>query len=115
MTAAQNPKGERLEKAQQTTQVVQAEIERAADQAAVIGTVLAQELPDEVQVGDVAVAIEQTEALEQKLEKSAQALAEVTAELAQEIAHGKAVTKQLDRSEARAERLSDEIDAARKG
>ena len=70
-----------LHEVHEKTQAVQADIERAADQAGVIGTVLAQEVPAAVQVGDVAAAIEQTGALEQKLADSAEALAEVTAEL----------------------------------
>ncbi len=114
MNTAPKEQDRRLENAQKKTRAVKAEIERAADQAAVIGTVLAQELPDEVQVGEVAGAIEQTEALEEKLTKSAEALADVTAELEQEIAQGRATAKKLDQSEARVERLSDQIDAARK-
>ena len=70
-----------LHEVHEKTQAVQADIERAADQAGGIGTVLAQEVPAAVQVGDVAAAIEQTGALEQKLADSAEALAEVTAEL----------------------------------
>jgi len=70
-----------LDEVQQKTQAVQAEVESAADEAAVISTVLAQEIPAEAQVGDVAAAIEQTAALEQKLADSAEALADVTAEL----------------------------------
>jgi len=72
-----------LDEVRQKTEAVQAEVQSAADEAAVISTVLAHELPAEAQVGDVAAAIEQTAALEQKLVDSAEALAEVTAELEQ--------------------------------
>lgn len=99
-----------LQQAHQTTQAVQGEIERAADQAAVIGTVLAQALPEEVQVGDVATAIEQTEVLEQKLADSAEALADVTAELEREIKQREAMTEQLDQSRAEVDRLLDHAD-----
>ena len=58
-----------LQVVHEKTKAVEDEIRRASDQVAVIGTVLAQQLPDDVQVGDVAQAIEQTEELEQKLRK----------------------------------------------
>ena len=67
------------------TEAVAAEVQRASDDLAVINTVLEQELPDDVQVGDVAQAIEHTGQLEKKLAESAEALAEVSATLAQEI------------------------------
>jgi len=75
----------------------------------VIGTVLAQELPAEVQVGEVAQAIEQTEQLEQKLVESAATLAEVSAELGREIIKCQEVTEKLNKSQARVDELSDEI------
>ncbi len=74
-----------------------------------IGTVLAQELPAEVQVGEVAQAIEQTEQLEQKLVESAATLAEVSAELGREIIKCQEVTEKLNKSQARVDELSDEI------
>ena len=67
------------------TEAVAAEVQRASDDLAVINTVLEQELPEDVQVGDVAQAIEHTGQLEKKLAESAEALAEVSATLAQEI------------------------------
>jgi hypothetical protein len=67
------------------TEEVAAEVQRASDDLAVINTVLEQELPGDVQVGDVAQAIEHTGQLEKKLAESAEALAEVSATLAQEI------------------------------
>jgi hypothetical protein len=77
------------------TEAVTAEIERASTHALVIGTVLAKELPVEVQVGDVAQAIEQTEDLEQKLAESAETLAGVSAALQAEIAERGKVSDEL--------------------
>jgi DNA repair ATPase RecN len=91
------------------TRAVTAEIQKASDQAAVIGTVLAKELPDEFQVADVAQAIEQTGELEQKLSDSADQLAEVSEALAQEIAKRQAVSKKLEASREEVERLSSEV------
>jgi hypothetical protein len=67
------------------TEAVTADVERASRQLAVVNTVLEQNLPPEVQSGDVAQAITQTEQLEKKLAKSAKALAEVSTALEAEI------------------------------
>jgi hypothetical protein len=74
-----------LDQTLEKTEAVAAEVQRASDDLAVINTVLEQELPDEVQVGDVAQAIEHTGQLEKKLAESAETLAEVNATLAEEI------------------------------
>ena len=69
-----------------TTRDVAAEVQEASDDLAVVSTVLEQELPAEMQVGEVAQAIEHTEQLEKKLAKSAEKLIEANEALAQEIA-----------------------------
>ncbi len=95
-----------LEKTHDKAKAVEAQIVRASDHASVIGAVLAQELPDELQVGDVAQAIEQTDDLEHKLAESAATLADVSAELVREIKKRRHVTEKLSKSQARVERLS---------
>ena len=95
-----------LDVAYDKTKAVEVEIRKASDHAAVIGTVLAQKLPDEVQVGEVAQAIDQTEDLEQKLAESAATLAKVSAELGREIKKRRHVSEALDKSEARVAQLS---------
>lgn len=100
--------GDDLLKPLQKTEAVTADIEYAADHAMVIGTVLAQELPAAVQVGEVAQAIEQTGELQEKLAESAETLTEVSAELEQEIAKRRSVTKQLEASRAKVEALKAE-------
>ena len=88
------------------TQAVAADVKRASEDLLVINTVLEQELPDELQVGDVAQAIEHTGHLEKKLAESAESLAEVHAALQEEIAKRKKATAQRDASRAMVERLS---------
>lgn len=95
-----------LQVVHEKTKAVEADLLRASDQVAVIGTVLAQQLPDDVQVGDVAQAIEQTEELEQKLAESAATLAEVSTELGREIQQRRKVTEELNQSQARVAQLS---------
>ncbi len=90
-----------LEKSEQ----VAADVRRASDNLAVVSTVLEQELPDEVQVGEVAQAIEHTTQLEEKLAKSAERLAEVNAALSEEIEKRFEVTAERDESQALADKL----------
>ncbi|SEJ73020.1 MULTISPECIES: hypothetical protein [unclassified Variovorax] len=90
---------------------VAADVQRASDNLAVVNTVLEQELPDEVQVGEVAQAIEHTSQLEEKLAKSAEKLAEVNAALSEEIERRLEVTAELDESKALAETLKARIRA----
>lgn len=74
-----------LEQTLARTKGVAADVQSASDNLAVVNTVLEKELPDDVQVGDVAQAIEQTGQLEKKLAESAKQLAEANAALAEEI------------------------------
>lgn len=106
MGVSRRDQADSLQETHKKTKAVEADIQRASDHAAVIGTVLAQELPGEVQVGEVAQAIEQTEELEQKLAESAATLADVSAELGREIKKRRKVTEKLNKSQARVSRLS---------
>ena len=106
MVTPANPDAHHLQDTLDKTSAVTADIQSAASQAAVIGTVLAQELPDELQVGEVAQALGQTEALEQKLADSAETLADVTATLEQEIQKRHEADDKLARSRAQVKALS---------
>lgn len=103
-----------LQGAHKKAKAVEADIQSASDHVGVIGAVLAQELPDEVQVGEVAQAIEQTEQLEQKLAESAATLADVSAELGREIKKRRKVTEKLNKTQARVEKLSGAAKKTRK-
>ncbi|EJL76586.1 hypothetical protein ACCC97_03455 [Variovorax sp. Varisp85] len=96
-----------LEKSEQ----VAADVQRASDNLAVVNTVLEQELPEEVQVGEVAQAIEHTSQLEEKLAKSAEKLAEVNAALSEEIEKRLEAAAERDESQALAKKLKAEIRA----
>ena len=103
-----------LQKPLEKTQAVTADLHNASDHALVIGTVLAQELPERVQVGEIAQAIEQTEDLKNKLAESAETLNEVSAELEQEIATRREVAKQLAATRAKVEELQAEASDSQK-
>ncbi|SFP33758.1 hypothetical protein [Variovorax sp. 770b2] len=100
-----------LDKTLQKSEEVAADVQRASDNLAVVSTVLEQELPDEIQVGEVAQAIEHTSQLEEKLAKSAEKLAEVNAALSEEIEKRIEVTAERDESQALAEKLKAKIRA----
>ena len=101
--------GDSLQKPLQKTQAVTADLQGASSHAMVIGAVLAQEIPEHVQVGDVAHAIEQTAELEDKLAESANTLTEVSSELEHEIEKRREAAEQLEASRAKVERLSAEV------
>ena len=94
-----------LERTLEKTGKVAADVRRASHNLLVVNTVLAQELPEGVQVGDVAQAIAHTSELEKKLAKSAEMLAQANATLAQEIEKRMEVTEQLDQSQALVQKL----------
>jgi len=104
-----------LDKTLEKSEQVAADVQRASDNLAVVNTVLEQELPDEVQVGEVALAIEQTSQLEEKLAKSAEKLAEVNAALSEEIEKRLEATAERDESQALAEKLKAKIRAVDAG
>ncbi|SEF27879.1 hypothetical protein SAMN03159371_03261 [Variovorax sp. NFACC28] len=100
-----------LDRTLKKSEQVAADVQRASDNLAVVNTVLEQELPEEVQVGEVAQAIEHTSQLEEKLAKSAEKLAEVNAALSEEIEKRLEVTAERDESQALAEKLKAKIRA----
>lgn len=114
MAVSQRDLTDGLQETHRKTKAVKADIQNASDHVGVIGTVLAQELPNEVQVGEVAQAIEQTGELEQKLAESAATLADVSAELGREIKKRRKVTAKLNKTQARVEKLSGAAKKAKK-
>jgi len=98
-----------LDRTLKKSEQVAADVQRASDNLAVVNTVLEQELPEEIQVGEVAQAIEHTSQLEEKLAKSAEKLAEVNAALSEEIEKRLEVTAERDESQALAEKLKAKI------
>lgn len=71
-----------LQKAIAEAKQVAAEIRDAADHLAVVNTVLQDQIPDDVQVGEVAQALAQSEEVEKNVAKSAETLDSVNNALA---------------------------------
>ncbi len=109
MAAPVHPNAPRLQDTLDKTSAVTADIQSASSQVGVIGTVLAQELPDELQVGEVAQALGQTEELEHKLAESAETLADVTAALEHEIQKRREADDKLARSREQVKELSEQV------
>jgi hypothetical protein len=74
-----------LKRALDENESVKASVEQSAAELMVINTVLKQEIPPEVQTGDVAQALEKTDALETRIQESAEDLAQVNEVLEQQI------------------------------
>jgi len=74
-----------LERALEQNEAAQGIVEQSAAELVVIHAVLKQEIPDHVQTGDVAYALQRTDELEIKIGDTAQELAQVNEVLAQEI------------------------------
>ena len=74
-----------LERALEQNETAQGIVEQSAAELVVIHAVLKQELPDHMQTGDVAHALQRTDELEMKISDTAQELAQVNEVLAQEI------------------------------
>jgi len=80
MTGKTEPDPQAARKLEETidkAKEVAAEIKQAADDLAVVNTVLEKRLPDDVQVGEVAQALDHSDAVEKTLTKSAEMLDEV--------------------------------------
>ena len=81
-TSGADPHGSAaLESAIDKAKEVAAEIQQAADNLAVANTVLQDQIPDEVQVGEVAQALDQSDQVEKTITKSAETLDQVNSEL----------------------------------
>ena len=74
-----------LARALQQTETAQSVVEQSAAELVIIHAVLKQELPKNLQTGDVAHALQRTDELEIKINDTAQELAQVNEVLAQEI------------------------------
>ena len=84
-TGKPDSKSASLEKTLDKTRQAASEVRSASDNLSVIHTVLEQEVPEEVQVGEVAQAIKHTEQIEKRLAGTVKTLVEANAALAAEV------------------------------
>ncbi len=96
-----------LERALDQNTAVKDTVEQSADELLVINAVLRQELPDQVQTGEIAQALEKTDELESQIAKSADELAQVNQVLAQEIIARAELERELAATEAALARARD--------
>lgn len=84
-----------LERALDRNETVEKTVKQSSAELFVINAVLKQEIPEEVQTGDVAQALQKTEELEGKIQASAEDLAHVNELLEQEIGERAEVEREL--------------------
>jgi C4-dicarboxylate-specific signal transduction histidine kinase len=81
-------------------EAVKETVEQSANELLVINAVLKQELPNEVQAGEVAQALRKADELETRIHESAEDLAQVNQVLAQEIDERTVLENELARTKA---------------
>ena len=74
---------------------VKVAVKQSADELLVINAVLKQEIPDDVQTGDVAQALQKTDELESRIQESAEDLAQVNQLLEQEVGERAGMEREL--------------------
>ncbi|WP_395056277.1 hypothetical protein [Polaromonas sp.] len=89
-----------LERALDQNESVKDTVEQSANELFVINTVLKQELPNEIQSGEVAQALRKSDELETKIQESAEDLAQVNQVLEQEIGERADLERELARTKA---------------
>ncbi|WP_092001590.1 hypothetical protein [Polaromonas sp. OV174] len=89
-----------LERALDQNEAVKDTVAQSADELLVINTVLKQEIPDQLQTGEVAQALQKTDQLEIRIQASAEDLAQVNQVLEQEIDERASLEKELKKTKA---------------
>ncbi|AYQ27690.1 MULTISPECIES: hypothetical protein [unclassified Polaromonas] len=89
-----------LERALGQNEAVKEAVEQSADELMLINTVLKQEIPEHVQTGEVAEALQKTDQLETRIQESAEDLANVNEALEQEIGERADLERELEATKA---------------
>lgn len=97
-----------LSRVRDKNEAVQESVENSAHELTVINAVLKQELPDHVQIGDVAQALDKSDALEERIQASAADLAEMNQALEQEIDERVQLERELAKTKAALAEATDE-------
>lgn len=89
-----------LARALDQNEIVMDTVAQSAVELVMISTVLKQEIPTHVKIGDVAQALQKTDELESKIKDTTQDLAQVNEVLAREIEERAALERELARTKA---------------
>lgn len=89
-----------LEHALDQNEAIQESVEQSAAELCVVSAVLSRKIPDHVQTGEVAQAIQRTEELEDRIQTSADDLAKVNQALKSEISARADLERQLAAAQA---------------
>ena len=99
-SSSTTPAAAPLVRALDQNEAVKDTVEQSANELLVINAVLKQELPKEMQAGEVAQALRKTDELETRIHDSAEDLAQVNQVLAQEIDERADLERELVRTKA---------------
>jgi len=100
-----------LAQALDQNELVRETVEQSANELFVINTVLKQELPDELQTGEVAQALRKTDELETRIQESAEDLAQVNQVLEQELVERVDLERELEKTRAALDKAQDQLSA----
>lgn len=89
-----------LARALDQNEAVKETVEQSANELLVVNAVLKQELPKEVQAGEVALALRKTDELETRIQESTEDLAQVNQVLAHEIDERADLERELAKTKA---------------
>ncbi|MDB5744967.1 MAG: hypothetical protein JWR68_3282 [Polaromonas sp.] len=89
-----------LERVLDQNESIQETVEQSAAELCVINAVLKQEVPEEMQTGEIAEALHKTDALEARIQSSADDLEQVNQALKQEICARAELERQLAAAQA---------------
>lgn len=95
-----------LRHALEKSEAVKELVEQSAHDLVVINAVLKQEIPDDVQTGEVAQALQKSDALESQMQDSAADLAQVNEALEHEIAERERLESELAQTKAKLARAT---------
>jgi len=94
------PPATSLERVLDHNEAIEEAVAHSAAELCLIHAVLKQEVPDEVQTGEVALALQKADALESKIQTSAEGLARVNDVLRQEIGERILLERELTATQA---------------
>ena len=89
-----------LKRALDQNVAIQDTVSQSAAELCLISTVLKHEVPDDVQTGEVAQALQKTDELESRIQASADELAQVNEALKEEVGTREALERQLASTQA---------------
>jgi len=97
-----------LDRVREKNEAVKVSVDRSAHELLVVNAVLKEEIPDDAQTGELALALERSDAIEERLQESTVDLAEVNQALEQQIGERAKLERELAITKAALEEATGE-------